>query len=99
MPQLATLKLNFANKQEYNGRGSGNVRYTWGAFRRLCARFVGAYPTCHLAVRLKALLRNTPKDQVSSEWTRLKANWKATRHSAEAVSDCHSAICVRWVDG
>ncbi len=54
MPQLATLKLNFANKQEYNGRGSGNLCYTWDGFRRLCARFVGAYPTCHLAVRLES---------------------------------------------
>ncbi len=80
-----------------------NLRYAWAGFRRLCARFVGAYPTCHLAVRLKALLRNTPKDQVSSEWMMLKANWKATKHSvvadAAAVSDCHSAVCVRWVDG
>ncbi len=68
MSQLVTLKLNFANKQEYTGRGSVNVRYAWDGFRRLCARFVGAYPACLLAVRLKALLLNTPQRQVNSKW-------------------------------
>ncbi len=67
MSQLVILKPNFANKQKYNGRGSGNVYHAWDGFRRLCARFVGAYPTCHLAVRLKALLLNTPQHQVNSK--------------------------------